>query len=36
MVDGQIIESGTHAELVARNGRYAQAWRSQTRQPEPQ
>jgi ATP-binding cassette, subfamily B, bacterial len=30
MVDGKIIESGTHAELAARNGHYAQSWRQQT------
>ena len=29
MVDGKIIESGTHAELVARNAHYAQSWRQQ-------
>ncbi len=34
MVDGRIIESGTHAELVALDGRYAQAWRAQTRQED--
>ncbi len=34
MVDGCIIESGTHAELVALDGRYAQAWRAQTRQED--
>ena len=27
--DGQIVESGTHAELLARRGRYAQSWSSQ-------
>lgn len=31
MVDGQIIESGTHGELLACNGRYATAWRAQMR-----
>lgn len=34
MVDGRIIESGTHSELVALDGRYAQAWRAQTRQED--
>jgi ATP-binding cassette subfamily B protein len=27
---GKIIESGTHEELVARNGVYAALWRLQT------
>jgi ATP-binding cassette subfamily B protein len=26
---GQIIESGTHDELLALNGRYAQSWQAQ-------
>ncbi len=34
MVAGRIVESGTHSELVACGGRYAQAWRSQTRAVE--
>lgn len=29
MDQGEIVESGTHAELLARNGLYAQAWRDQ-------
>lgn len=29
MDHGEIVESGTHAELLARNGLYAQAWRDQ-------
>ena len=32
MAEGRVIESGTHAELLARKGRYAQSWR---RQMEP-
>lgn len=29
---GQIVESGTHAELLAIGGRYAQSWRAQARE----
>lgn len=32
MVDGRIVESGTHGELVALGGRYAASWRSQMRE----
>ena len=32
MDQGRIVESGTHAELVALGGRYAQSWRSQMRE----
>jgi hypothetical protein len=29
MEDGCIVESGSHAELLARGGRYAQSWQDQ-------
>lgn len=29
MVAGKVVESGSHAELLAREGRYAQSWRAQ-------
>lgn len=29
---GRIIESGSHADLLAQNGRYAESWNQQTRQ----
>jgi ATP-binding cassette subfamily B protein len=37
MEDGQIVESGSHAELLALGGRYAQSWQDQmqTAQGEP-
>jgi ATP-binding cassette, subfamily B, bacterial len=31
MESGRVIESGSHAELLALNGRYAQSWREQMR-----
>ncbi len=30
MDQGRIVESGTHAELVARDGLYARLWQRQT------
>jgi ATP-binding cassette subfamily B protein len=35
MIDGRIVESGSHAELVARGGRYAQSWREQMQEVKP-
>ncbi|MDO8673726.1 MAG: ABC transporter ATP-binding protein, partial [Dehalococcoidia bacterium] len=32
MIDGHIIESGTHAELVAAGGHYAKSWQAQMRE----
>ena len=32
MDSGRIIESGSHQELLAQNGRYAQSWQTQTRE----
>jgi ATP-binding cassette subfamily B protein len=31
MHDGQVVESGSHAELLRTSGRYAQSWRAQMR-----
>ena len=31
MEKGRVVESGTHAELVARGGRYATSWQQQMR-----
>ena len=31
---GRVVERGPHAELLARNGRYAQMWRLQQSDPE--
>ena len=32
MQDGQIVESGSHEELLEREGEYAKSWRQQTRE----
>lgn len=32
MHEGRVVESGTHAELVALSGRYAESWRMQVRE----
>lgn len=32
MAGGRIVESGTHAQLVAQGGRYAASWRAQVRE----
>ena len=33
MEEGRVIESGTHAELLARGGKYVTSWRAQMRAP---
>jgi ATP-binding cassette subfamily B protein len=30
--DGEIVESGTHSELLSKNGKYADMWRKQAEQ----
>jgi ATP-binding cassette subfamily B protein len=32
MVEGQVVESGSHADLVEQGGRYARSWRQQMRE----
>ena len=32
MHDGKVVESGSHEELLAQDGRYAESWREQVRQ----
>jgi ATP-binding cassette subfamily B protein len=32
MADGRVVESGSHAELLAQGGRYATSWRQQMRE----
>ena len=34
MDDGRIVERGTHADLLAKNGVYAQMWTQQQSEPE--
>ena len=33
--DGKIVESGTHSELLARNGAYARLYQTQFRRERP-
>ncbi|WAU79534.1 ABC transporter ATP-binding protein [Streptomyces sp. Qhu-G9] len=35
MADGRVAEDGTHDELLAREGRYAQLWRTFVGEPDP-
>jgi len=34
MQDGQIVESGSHEELLEREGEYAKSWKNQMREPQ--
>src|SRR5262249_29879783 len=35
MANGRVVESGSHSELLACGGRYAQAWTAQMRHADP-
>jgi ATP-binding cassette subfamily B protein len=34
MAKGQVVESGTHSELLAEKGRYAQSWQAQMKESQ--
>jgi ABC-type multidrug transport system fused ATPase/permease subunit len=35
IADGRVVESGSHAELLARGGRYASSWHRQVGSAPP-